>query len=75
MFFHKVDLNSNLLDQTTLCTYKLNINKTNEQMKIIEEELVPFGIINDGNDPDEFQIPGDNNVWSPAKEPGQFEYY
>ena len=46
-----------------------------EQMKIIEEELVPFGIINDGNDSDEFQIPGDNNVWSPAKEPGKFEYF
>ena len=46
-----------------------------EQMKIIEEELVPFGIINDGNDSDEFQIPGDNSVWNPAKEPGKFEYF
>ena len=42
-----------------------------EQAKIIEEELVPFGVIDDGFDPDEHQIPGDDNIWSPT----QFEYY
>ncbi len=46
-----------------------------EQMKMIEEELVPFGIINDGNDPDEFQIPGDDNVWKPASGKNQYEYF
>ena len=46
-----------------------------EQAKIIEEELTPFGIIDNGFDPDENSIPGDNNIWSPAKEPGRFEYY
>ncbi len=46
-----------------------------EQMKIIEEELVPFGIINDGNDPDEFVIPGDDSAWKPARDKNQFEYF
>ena len=47
-----------------------------EQAKIIEEELTPFGIIDNGFDPDENSIPGDSNVWTPAtKQPGQFEYY
>ena len=42
-----------------------------EQAKMIEEELVPFGVIDDGFDPDEHQIPGDDNIWTP----GQYEYY
>ena len=46
-----------------------------EQMKMIEEELVPFGIINDGNDPDEYQIPGDDNLWKPAGDKNQYEYF
>ena len=46
-----------------------------EQMKLIEEELVPFGYIEDGNDPDEFQIPGDTNVWKPAGDKNQYEYF
>ena len=46
-----------------------------EQMKIIEEELVPFGIINDGNDPDEYVIPGDDSAWKPAGDKNQFEYF
>ena len=46
-----------------------------EQMKMIEEELVPFGIIEDGHDPDEFSIPGDNNTWTPAGEEWQKELY
>jgi len=46
-----------------------------EQMKMIEEELVPFGYIEDGNDPDEYQIPGDDNVWKPANDKNQFEYF
>lgn len=46
-----------------------------EQMKIIEEELVPFGFIEDGNDPDEYSIPGDKNVWVPAGDKNQFEYF
>ena len=46
-----------------------------EQMKLIEEELVPFGYIEDGNDPDEFQIPGDTNVWNPAGDKNQYEYF
>jgi len=46
-----------------------------EQMKMIEEELVPFGYIEDGNDPDEFQIPGDDNVWKPASDKNQYEYF
>ena len=46
-----------------------------EQMKMIEEELVPFGYIEDGNDLDEFQIPGDDNVWKPASDKNQYEYF
>ena len=46
-----------------------------EQMKIIEEELVPFGFIEDGNDPDEYSIPGDKNTWVPAGDKNQFEYF
>jgi len=46
-----------------------------EQMKMIEEELVPFGYIEDGNDPDEYQIPGDDNVWKPASDKNQYEYF
>ena len=46
-----------------------------EQMKMIEEELVPFGFIEDANDPEEFSIPGDNSVWSPAGDKNQFEYF
>ena len=46
-----------------------------EQMKIIEEELVPFGFIEDGNDPDEYTIPGDKNTWVPAGDKNQFEYF
>ena len=36
-----------------------------EQMKLIEEELTPFGFIEDGQD-DTVEIPGDDNVWKPA---------
>ena len=43
--------------------------------QIIEEELTPFGIIDNGFDPDENSIPGDSNVWSPAGDRNQFEYY
>jgi len=46
-----------------------------EQMKMIEEDMVPFGIINDGNDPDEFQIPGDDNIWKPITDKDQYEYF
>ena len=46
-----------------------------EQMKIIEEELVPFGFIEDGHDPDEYAIPGDKNTWVPAGDKNQFEYF
>ena len=46
-----------------------------EQMKIIEEELVPFGLIEDVNDPDEYSIPGDKNTWVPAGDKNQFEYF
>ena len=46
-----------------------------EQMKMIEEELVPFGIIENGHDPEEFSIPGDNNTWTPAGEEWQKELY
>ena len=46
-----------------------------EQMKLIEEELVPFGYIEDGNDSDEFQIPGDSNTWAPAGDKNQYEYF
>ena len=46
-----------------------------EQAKIIEEELTPFGIIDNGFDPDENSIPGDKNIWSPAGDKNQFEYY
>ena len=45
-----------------------------EQMKMIEEELVPFGYIEDGMD-DSIEIPGDSNTWQPAGEPSQYEYY
>jgi len=45
-----------------------------EQMKMIEEELVPFGYIEDGMD-DSIEIPGDSNTWAPAGEPSQYEYY
>ena len=43
-----------------------------EQMKLIEEELTPFGFIEDGMD-DTVEIPGDNAVWKPAGEPWQKE--
>ena len=46
-----------------------------EQMKMIEEELVPFGIIEDGHDPDEYSIPGDKDTWTPAGEEWQKELY
>ena len=46
-----------------------------EQMKMIEEEMVPFGFIEDGHDPDEHSIPGDDNVWTPAGQEWQREYY
>lgn len=46
-----------------------------EQMKMIEEEMVPFGFIEDGHDPDEHSIPGDDNVWQPAGQEWQREYY
>jgi hypothetical protein len=45
-----------------------------EQMRLIEEELVPFGFIEDGTD-EEITIPGDPNSWSPIGEPWQHEYY
>ena len=45
-----------------------------EQMKMIEEELVPFGFIEDGRD-DTVEIPGDDGVWSPAGEEWQKELY
>ncbi len=45
-----------------------------EQMKLIEEELVPFGFIEDGHD-DTIEIPGDSNVWTPAGEEWQRELY
>ena len=45
-----------------------------EQMKLIEEELTPFGFIEDGMD-DTVEIPGDNAVWKPAGEPWQKELY
>ena len=41
----------------------------------IEEEMVPFGFIEDGHDPDEHSIPGDDNVWQPAGQKWQREYY
>ena len=46
-----------------------------EQMRMIEEEMVPFGFIEDGHDPDENKIPGDNNVWTPAGQEWQKELY
>ncbi len=46
-----------------------------EQMRMIEEEMVPFGFIEDGHDPDENKIPGDDNVWAPAGQEWQKEYY
>jgi hypothetical protein len=46
-----------------------------EQMRMIEEEMVPFGFIEDGHDPDEHSIPGDDNVWQPAGQEWQKEYY
>jgi hypothetical protein len=46
-----------------------------EQMRMIEEEMVPFGFIEDGNDPDEHSIPGDDNVWEPAGQDWQRELY
>ena len=45
-----------------------------EQMRLIEEELVPFGFIEDGMD-DTIIIPGDPNTWKPVGEPWQHEYY
>ena len=45
-----------------------------EQMKMIEEELVPFGFIEDGQD-NTVEIPGDDNVWTPAGEEWQRELY
>jgi len=46
-----------------------------EQMKMIEEEMVPFGFIEDGHDPEENSIPGDDNVWQPVGQEWQREYY
>ena len=46
-----------------------------EQMKMIEEEMVPFGFIEDGRDPEENSIPGDDHVWQPAGQEWQKEYY
>ena len=46
-----------------------------EQMRMIEEEMVPFGFIEDGHDPDEHSIPGDDNVWEPAGQEWQKELY
>ncbi len=46
-----------------------------EQMKMIEEELVPFGFIEDANDPEEYAVPGDQSTWIPAGEKNQFEYF
>jgi len=46
-----------------------------EQMRMIEEEMVPFGFIEDGHDPDEHSIPGDDNVWEPAGQEWQRELY
>ena len=45
-----------------------------EQMRLIEEELIPFGFIEDGMD-DTIILPGDPNTWTPAGEPWQHEYY
>ena len=45
-----------------------------EQMKMIEEELVPFGFIEDGQD-NTVEIPGDDNVWTPVGEEWQRELY
>ena len=45
-----------------------------EQMKMIEEELVPFGFIEDGQD-NTVEIPGDDNVWTPVGEEWQKELY
>ena len=45
-----------------------------EQMKLIEEELVPFGFIEDGKD-DGIEIPGDSSTWVPAGEEWQRELY
>ena len=44
-------------------------------MRMIEEEMIPFGFIEDGHDPDEHSIPGDDNVWQPAGQKWQREYY
>ena len=46
-----------------------------EQMRMIEEEMVPFGFIEDGHDPDENKIPGDDNIWTPAGQEWQKELY
>ena len=46
-----------------------------EQMKMIEEDMVPFGFIEDGHDPEENSIPGDDNVWQPVGQEWQREYY
>jgi hypothetical protein len=46
-----------------------------EQMRMIEEEMIPFGFIEDGHDPDEHSIPGDDNVWEPAGQDWQRELY
>ena len=45
-----------------------------EQMKMIEEELVPFGFIEDGQD-NTVEIPGDDNLWTPVGEEWQKELY
>ena len=45
-----------------------------EQMRLIEEELIPFGFIEDGMD-DTIILPGDPNTWTPIGEPWQHEYY
>ena len=45
-----------------------------EQMRMIEEELVPFGFLEDGQE-EEIEIPGDDSVWKPAGEEWQRELY
>ena len=45
-----------------------------EQMRMIEEELVPFGFIEDGQE-EEIEIPGDDSIWKPAGEEWQRELY
>ena len=44
-------------------------------MTMFEEEMVTFGFIENGHDQDENSIPGDDNVWAPAGQEWQKEYY